>query len=195
MKRTFTCMMLLTTTVGLAGCMGGASGTQVAPSVAANLSASGGISGSSSGSITSYPKAVDANATYQTNPVRDASFASLINGVRTSAGVGSVTYNAKLDNAAQGHAQDMYENDYFSHTSLDGRALSDRVNATGYKWKKVGENIGKGQTSEQEVLDGWVASPGHQANNVDPDFEEFGLGRAGTGLDTRWVLVFGDPSD
>lgn len=197
MKRTMTMLILLSTTAGLAGCIGVSGGTQVSPSVAAKLAASGGVSSSSGSSdeTVSYPKAVTSNDTYQTNAVHDASFAELINGVRASNGAGSVSYNAKLDQAAQGHADDMLANDYFSHTSIDGRTLSDRVNASGYKWKKVGENIGQGQTSEQEVLDGWVASPHHQANNIDPDFEEFGLGRAGTGLDTRWVLVFGDPSE
>ena len=89
----------------------------------------------------------------------------------------------------------MLANNYFSHTSIDGRTLSQRVTATGYQWRKVGENIGQGQTSESEVLEGWVGSASHHANNIDPDFEEFGLGRAGTGAQTRWVLVFGDPAD
>lgn len=192
MKRVFTTMVLLGSTVGLAGCMGGVSSN--APSAAATMAVAG-TSASSGSTNTQYTAQVVDSGTYQDTPRKDASFADLINGVRTANGVGTVEYNARLDKAAQGHADDMLDQDYFSHTSLDGRTLSDRVNATGYQWKKVGENIGQGQTSEQEVLDGWVASAGHQANNIDPDFEEFGLGRAGTGKDTRWVLVFGDPSD
>jgi uncharacterized protein YkwD len=130
-----------------------------------------------------------------TGTVGDATFVPLINGVRTTAGVAPLTYNTQLDAAAQAHANDMLTNNYFSHTGLTDatRTLAIRVQATGYQYKLIGENIAQGQQSEQDVLNGWVASPGHQANNVTPDFEHFGLGQAGTGSNARWVLVFGDP--
>jgi len=192
MKRVFTAAFMLTSAVGLAGCVGGSA--SMAPSAAATMSSSG-SAGSSSGSGSSFPTAVASARSYQSNAVDDASFEKLINGVRRKAGADPVSYNGKLNRAAQNHAKDMLKHDYFSHTSRDGRSLSDRVTATGYKWRKVGENIGMGQTSEKEVLTGWVGSPGHQKNNIDPDFEEFGLGRAGSGADTRWVLVFGDPAE
>lgn len=178
----------LCTAVGLSGCVGGSS----APSAAANMSSNGGMSEVLGAN---FIDSSDDASQYQANAVKDASFATLINGVRTQNGVGTLSYNTLLDQAAQGHADDMLALDYFSHDSADGRRLSDRVNATGYQWRKIGENIGKGQTSEQEVLTGWVQSPTHQANNIDPEFEEFGLGRAGSGSSTRWVLVFGDPSN
>lgn len=156
----------------------------------------------SSGTSTSTPAAnqFPANLTspgplQPTGTVGDATFVPLINGVRTTAGVAPLTYNAQLDAAAQAHANDMLTNNYFSHTGLTDatRTLAIRVQATGYQYKLIGENIAQGQQSEQEVLNGWVASPGHQANNVTPDFEHFGLGQAGTGSNARWVLVFGDP--
>lgn len=131
--------------------------------------------------------------TYQINPVQDASFATILNNVRLDAGSGPVTYNALLDQAAQGHADDMLANDYFSHTDLKGNRVGARVTATGYKWKRAGENLGKGHTSEAQVLQGWVNSPSHQAGQTEPAYEHFGLGRAGTGRDTRWVLVLADP--
>ncbi len=46
------------------------------------------------------------------------------------------------------------------------RELDDRVNATGYEWRRFGENIGQGQSDEEEILLGWVTSSGHRENNI-----------------------------
>jgi len=123
----------------------------------------------------------------------DRSFESMLNDVRAVNGAGPVRPNALLLQAAQGHADDMLAQNYFSHTSKDGRELRDRVNATGYEWRRIGENIGRGQRDEEEILLGWVNSPGHQRNNVDPRFEEFGLAKAGRNRNQYWVLVLADP--
>ncbi len=121
----------------------------------------------------------------------DASFAGLLNSVRLDNGAGGVTYNARLDQAAQDYAQYMIDEDFFSHDAPDGTSVVQRVEATGYEWAALGENLGRGQTSEAEIMQGWTNSPGHHANNINPIFEEFGLGYAEDSTDTRWVLVLG----
>lgn len=140
---------------------------------------------------TNFVQLGDLDANFQTVPANDASFEGLINGVRTANGVVPLAYNQLLDNAATAHAADMLAQNYFSHIGANGSTVGDRVTAAGYTWTFVGENIAQGQQSEQAALDGWVASAPHQANNINPNFREFGLGRAGTGSDIRWVLVFG----
>lgn len=130
---------------------------------------------------------------YQIDPVMDRSFASILNDLRLDNGAGPVTYNALLDQAAQGHADDMFVNDYFSHVDRNGNRVGTRVTATGYKWKSVGENLGRGYRNEAHVLEGWKNSPSHHAGQINPEYEEFGLGRAGSGRDARWVLVLADP--
>lgn len=125
------------------------------------------------------------------DPSRDASFATLLNGVRFDNGAGAVTFDSRLNAAAQRHADDMLVNDYFSHTGLNGSSVGSRVQDEGYNFARVGENIAAGYQTEASVLNGWVNSPGHQANNIDPRFEEFGLGYSVDGRDTRWVLVLG----
>jgi uncharacterized protein YkwD len=87
----------------------------------------------------------------------------------------ALVLNARLGNSAYGHARDMADNNYFSHDSLDGRSMVDRINATGYAWSTVGENIAAGYGSMQSVVDGWMASDGHCANLMNPRFTEFGL--------------------
>lgn len=117
-------------------------------------------------------------------------FAGMLNSVRSNAGSAPVSYDARLGRAAQGHANDMLSNNFFSHTGSNGSSVGDRVTAAGYQWRTVGENIARGQEDEAAVLQAWVNSPGHQRNNVNPNFEDFALAKAGSGSQQYWVLVF-----
>jgi uncharacterized protein YkwD len=87
----------------------------------------------------------------------------------------ALTWNARLGTAAYGHSRDMADNNYFSHDSLDGRSMADRINATGYAWSTIGENIAAGYNSVQSVVSGWMASDGHCANLMNPRFTEFAV--------------------
>jgi len=108
-----------------------------------------------------------------------------------------LTWNDKLTAAAEGHSQDMAANNYFSHTSADGRTLADRINASGYAWSSAGENIAAGYTSVDAVMDGWIASPGHCANLMNAGFAEVGVvcvpGVAGDTYSTYWTMDLGRP--
>ncbi len=97
-----------------------------------------------------------------------------------------------LASAAREHANDMYRNNYFSHESLDGRDLQDRLNRMGYTYKgyqhyAIAENIAMGQQSIDEVLAGWFKSPGHCQNLMNPDYNEIGIAET----NTFWVQDFG----
>lgn len=86
-----------------------------------------------------------------------------------------LTWNAKLTQAAEGHSQDMVAKNFFSHTGSNGSTLSTRVNAAGYVWNALGENIAAGYVGIDAVMNGWVASDGHCANLMNPSFKEVGL--------------------
>lgn len=86
-----------------------------------------------------------------------------------------LNWSAALTTAAYGHSRDMADNNYFSHTSLDGRTFSQRITAAGYTWSRAGENIAAGYTSAQSVINGWMSSEGHCANLMDPNFRDMGL--------------------
>lgn len=118
-------------------------------------------------------------------------FDSMLNNVRAQNGAGPVTYDARLGRAAEGHAEDMLQNNFFSHTGSNGSSAGDRIRAEGYNWRTYGENIAWGQPNEEAVLRAWVNSPGHQRNNVNPAFEDFALAKVGgSGSRQYWVLVF-----
>lgn len=104
--------------------------------------------------------------------------------------------NSKLDLAATRHATDMAVNDYFSHTSRDGRSVGDRATAAGYAWSGIGENIAAGYGSPASVVKGWLESPGHCANMMRPGYRSLGIGlahRASSSYGHYWVQNFGTP--
>ena len=106
-----------------------------------------------------------------------------------------VTLSGTLADVALGHASDMAAKNYFEHIDPAGQSPADRVRAVGYSEKLVGENIAYGPKSVDEVVQGWLDSPGHCENIMDPRFAEMGLGlaagRAKHGL--YWVQVLAEP--
>jgi uncharacterized protein YkwD len=81
----------------------------------------------------------------------------------------------QLERAARIHSDDMAAHDYLDHVGRDGSTPADRVSRAGYRWRMVGENVAAGPLSAEEVVDGWLASPEHCANIMDPRFTEMGL--------------------
>lgn len=115
-------------------------------------------------------------------------------GTTSYAATTPLAYNAQLEGAAQGHASDMATKNYFSHTSQDGRTFSQRITAAGYAWRTIGENIAAGQSTPESVVSGWLQSPGHCANIMNPAFKELGVGYTYSASSTYrhyWVQDFG----
>jgi uncharacterized protein YkwD len=101
----------------------------------------------------------------------------------------------KLDDAAAGHARDMARRKFFDHRGADDSQPKDRVIRAGYQPRLTGENIAFGPESAEEVVAGWLASPGHCANIMDARFQDIGVSFS-TGRDRRriyWVQDFGAP--
>jgi uncharacterized protein YkwD len=101
-----------------------------------------------------------------------------------------------LASVALGHANDMARHNYFEHQDLAGHSPADRVRAVGYQEKLVGENIAYGPKSAEEVVQGWLDSPGHCENIMDPRFAEMGIAFA-AGQSARrglfWVQLLAAP--
>ncbi|TWO65028.1 CAP domain-containing protein [Caenimonas sedimenti] len=104
----------------------------------------------------------------------------------------AVAWNDQLVSAASGHSRDMADRNYFDHRSLSGTEPAHRVDAVGYKWRGVAENIAAGQFDAHSVMRGWLNSPGHCSNIMDPKFTEIGVAcaaRAGTVYGGYWTMV------
>ena len=89
-----------------------------------------------------------------------------------------VKLSGTLAGVAFGHAADMAMHNYFEHEDRSGRSPADRVRAVGYQEKLVGENIAYGPKSAEEAVQGWLDSPGHCENIMDPRFAEMGIAYA-----------------
>jgi hypothetical protein len=104
--------------------------------------------------------------------------AELVNLEREIENLHPLIWDNALGSAARDHSTDMAQQNYFSHTSLDGRVFYQRITAAGYLYGTCGENIAAGHSSPQAVMNGWMNSPGHRANILDSAFCDLGVGYA-----------------
>jgi uncharacterized protein YkwD len=117
-------------------------------------------------------------------------------GARAFAPAPPLTFSGTLAGVALGHAADMAAHDYFEHENRAGKSPADRVRASGYLEKWVGENIAYGPKTIEDVVQGWLDSPGHCENIMDPRFVEMGIAYA-AGRTSRhglyWVQLLAEP--
>jgi uncharacterized protein YkwD len=101
----------------------------------------------------------------------------------------------ELNDAAASHARDMARRRFFEHRGSSGSQPKDRVLRAGYKPRLSGENIAYGPVSAEEVVAGWLASPGHCANIMEPRFRDIGvaLAKGRKRGEIYWVQTFGAP--
>ena len=98
----------------------------------------------------------------------------LVNIERSKAGLSSLSTNATLKAAADKRAQETVTS--FSHTRPNGSKFSTVLQEYGISYRTAGENIAYGQRSPQEVVNGWMNSPGHRANILNGSFNKIGIG-------------------
>ena len=147
-----------------------------------------------------YPSAAQPAATWPTMRTTAgaadliADVVTLTNQHRGRHGLTPLVLEQRLAAAAQAHTDHMVAGDFFAHESPDGRTVADRVTAAGYRYSVVAENIAAGQRTPDEVVEGWMHSPGHRANILNPAVRQIGVGLNHRGrLGTVWTQVFGSP--
>lgn len=100
---------------------------------------------------------------------------------RQNAGLNPLVICTRLANSALAHTNRMLEGQFFSHSDPGtGTASVDRIRSTGYSdssngWGS-GENIAMGYSSPNATMVGWMNSPGHRANILNPSFTHLGVG-------------------
>lgn len=105
-----------------------------------------------------------------------------------------LTWSEPLGQAALTHSRDMAMNSLFSHQGSDRSLVGARATAAGYAWTVIGENIAAGQGRAKQVVEGWLASPSHCYNLMNPDFREMGAAYASNPQSQAtiyWTQVFG----
>lgn len=188
----------------LVGCGGGGDAPATTPVVATTAQSAAGSPAAPSSAAASSPSGTPSNCGFGSF---EAELLERLNAERArgadcrSKGVygaaGAVVWNVRIEAAALGHSQDMMSNNFFSHIGHDGRTLSQRVDATGYAWSRLGENIAAGYPDVAAVVAAWMASDGHCVNMMDPRLAEVGMScvaRQGSATYSNyWTLDFGTP--
>jgi uncharacterized protein YkwD len=90
---------------------------------------------------------------------------------RTSRSLVALTPQACVDRYAEAQAQRMADEDRMYHQDL-GPVM------TGCGLGMVGENVAYGFRDGKAVTAGWMASPGHRANILEPEYRLLGVGAA-----------------
>ncbi|GMF12645.1 unnamed protein product [Phytophthora lilii] len=116
-----------------------------------------------------------------------------VNKERAAEGLPALCTNKKLQEAAQRHSDDQAANSYMDHTGTDGTNIEDRITQAGFDWSAVAENVAAGQPDVNDVMDSWMASPGHR-ENILGDYTMFGTAYAYNADSTYqhyWTQDFG----
>lgn len=113
----------------------------------------------------------------------------------TNGGLPALVINPLLNESAQKKSEDMFTKDYFAHESPEGVTPHALITGTGYPARTSAENLAKEPKTVDEVMTGWMNSPGHRANVLFDGIEEagFGLkfGRNASGFHIFWTQHFG----
>lgn len=115
----------------------------------------------------------------------------LVNIERQKVGVVPLKLTKKLMDASAIRANELTE--LFSHTRPNGESCNSLIIDGA---SRVGENIAAGYGSPEEAVIGWMNSPGHRANILNPDYTELGVGYAYLPNDDYghyWVQMFRRP--
>jgi uncharacterized protein YkwD len=108
----------------------------------------------------------------------------LVNQERARNGELPLQLNGQLEEAAQGHSDEMASEDYFAHIAPSGQTPVGRVQATGYvpnpqDGYTIGENIAWGTlylATPSAIVAAWIASPEHLANILDGAYRDTAIG-------------------
>lgn len=99
----------------------------------------------------------------------------LINNQRTPNGLSALKLDTETLRVARIKAQDMVDNNYFSHNSPTYGSPFQMLNSFKISYKTAGENIA-GNSSNSSAVTAWMNSSGHKANILNSSFNYTGIG-------------------
>lgn len=112
----------------------------------------------------------------------------LVNEERIKAGLNPVILDEAASNAALIRSKEIVSS--FSHTRPNGSSFSTALKEQGISYRRAGENIAWGQRSPEQVMEGWMNSPGHRANILGESFTHIGVGYYQENGVNYWTQLF-----
>lgn len=112
----------------------------------------------------------------------------LVNEIRQKNGLKTLTFDWELARVARYKSQDMKDNRYFSHNSPVYGTPYQMMKSFGISYRSAGENIAKGYSTPQAVVNAWMNSPGHRANILNSGYTRIGVGYVAGG--NYWTQMF-----
>lgn len=132
-----------------------------------------------------------------TSTITNEKIVELTNRARNVDKVKPLKVSSKLEMAAQRKAEDMLANQYFAHTTPDGKTPWNFMNTEKYYFLYAGENLAMRYDSAERVVESWMDSSAHRDNLLSKRYTEIGVGTAHgeyQGAQTTVVVqMFGRP--
>ena len=144
--------------------------------------------GATTGGTTRTGSTTPSSGTVATDIVR------YTNAARSRNGLPALTANAKLMEAARLHAQQMAQYQRAEHNISGAKYpnLLARIEAVGYDYANVAENVAWNQRDAQSVVNSWMNSSSHRTNILDRTLKEIGAAMARSSIgEPYWIQVFG----
>lgn len=99
----------------------------------------------------------------------------LTNAKRIEYGLPPLSNNLELNAAADNKAEDMFDKNYWAHNSPDGTTPWFFIKEAGYNYVYAGENLARGFSNSEDVVNAWMASPDHRDNVLSTNFKDVGF--------------------
>ncbi len=123
---------------------------------------------------------------------------SQTNQQRDKQGLSPLILNSQLSAAALAKAQDMFDNQYWAHTSPQGKQPWDFIKAANYHYRVAGENLARDFYNTNDMVHAWMNSPTHKENILNGQYQQIGIAVVNGKLEgfetTLVVQMFGAPT-
>ncbi|MFI8764020.1 sigma-70 family RNA polymerase sigma factor [Streptomyces sp. NPDC053792] len=119
---------------------------------------------------------------------------ALVNRLRASAGCAPLRTDSRLVRAARDYARDMAARGYYGHSSPEGDFADARITAAGYDWSAWAENLARGATDPETVVEDWQDGAMHEQNMLDCRYRDTGVASVPGPGGTIWVQKLAAPA-
>lgn len=128
--------------------------------------------------------------TSETPEVMAKNIITVINTKRAENGLGPLTEDAALDQAAKLKLDDMFTNNYWEHKSPSGVQAWDFIKQTGYTYEYAGENLARGYHDSTSAVNAWMDSQTHKDNLLGTNYTQTGVAVGSGNIDSKPATLF-----